>query len=1089
VLFIFYIPVLVWILIKPIVMIMQRFFKVLKIIPHKYYLPIILILLTNFSLLFGQEKSYRFNQIKLEEGLSQSSIYCMHQDKKGYLWFGTANGLNRYDGYTFKVYSNDPLDTTTISDNSILSINEDSNGFIWIGTTDGILNRYDRKTGIFKRINITYGVKELSSPEKFNFDFPLPYSRYNDRSITAIAVGNDNSLWIGTWGLGLLKYERNSGKIIRFSSELGNLTGFNSNRIKKIINDANDFWIGTIDSGLYKLTESNGKITFTHYDNKLETELSSNQIIDLLNDKDGNLWIATYGGGLNLLLNNDKLLPLEKINIRKFIYNHQEKNSISSNFITALIQDNSGSIWIGTFGGGLNKFDYRENKFISFRNDPNISTTISKNEILSLLEDFSGNIWIGSHLGKGLSKYEPVGIKFKQLSRDPLNKNGLNDDVVWAIAEDCDGNLLIGTYKGGLNIWDRKENQFYNYQFNPQNPKSLSDNHIRAVLFDERGLLWIGTFNGGLNLFYNNSFINYKNDPRDSLSLGANQVQSVFVDKELNTWIGTFGGGLHKIEPFVNLPGKLSFKKYKHNSNDPFSLSDDRVYTVFEDSDGILWIGTFGGGLNKFNKNREHFISYKNIAGDESSLSDNRVMGIYEDKSKNLWITTYGGGLLKFDKRKEKFTRYDKKNRIYSSVVYGVLEDNNGNLWISSDNGIFKFSPISELFTKYDLSDGLQSLEFSGGAYFKSRSGEMFFGGINGLNYFYPDSIRENYFVPPVVISSIRVFNEPLKGEIDSVYLSYDQNFLSIEFSALDFTSPSDNQYAYILEGIEDEWHIVDSRRRVASYTNLAPGEYVFRVRGSNNDGVWNNVGTELHIFISPPYWQTWWFITLAVLFAAFIIYYIGTIRYRNLLSIEKLKSKLSADLHDNVGSGLTEISILSELAANGIKLNRDDSISKINTISEKARMLIDNMSDIVWMVNPQRDSLYHVILRLKDSYSDLINSMGISFATVNLEKFSAVKLQMEYKQNLFLIFKEAINNSLKHSGCKSITLEANIIKDILELTLIDDGLGMDLEKIKYGNGILNMKSRATLIGGSLEIESDNSGTKIKFSGKIGRLK
>lgn len=1084
---------IVWILINPIVMITKRFCKILKTVPLKYYILLVLFFLPLFSKQFAQESVYQFKQIKLEEGLSQSSIYCMLQDKKGFIWFGTANGLNRYDGYSFKVYANDPLDTTSISDNSILSLLEDSEGYIWIGTTDGVLNRYDRRTGIFKRLYVTSEFKFNRPRNEKNVDLPFPYSRYNERSITSIVEGNDKSIWIGTWGVGLIKYENKTGKAIQFSDNKDQLNGFKSNRVKKIIKDGNDFWVGTIGSGLYRVTENNGKVSFANYksDSKFSNSLSNDQIIDLLKDKDGNLWIATYGGGLNMLLNEEKIISPDKATFKKFIYNPENGNSISSNFITSIIQDDFGAIWIGTFGGGLDKYDYKKNHFTIFKNNPNISTTIYKNEILSLLEDSCGNIWIGAHLGKGLSKYEPYGVKFKQINRDSNNKNGLNDDVVWAIAEDEHNNLWVGTYKGGLNKWDRNKNLFSYYLYDKLNPYSISDNHIRAILDDERGFLWVGTFSGGLNIYNKNTgkFITYQNNPLDTLSLGANQVQSIFIDKDKNTWIGAFGGGLHKIEPFEKLPPKLTFKKYKHASDNPFSLSDDRVYTVFEDSDGILWVGTFGGGLNKFDKKSEHFISYKNIAGDESSLSDNRVMGIFEDTRKNLWIATYGGGLLKFDKRREKFTRYDKKNRINSSVVYGVIEDRLGNLWISSDNGIFKFSPASELFTQYDLSDGLQSLEFSGGAYFKSRTGEIFFGGINGLNYFHPDSVKDNHFIPPVVISSVKIFNEPVRGEIDSVHLSYDQNFLSIEFSALDFTNPPDNQYAYILEGMEDEWHYVDSRNRIASYTSLEPGNYIFRVKGSNNDGVWNNIGTALYIFISPPYWQTWWFITLVVLCIALIIYYLGSIRYRNLLSIEKLKSKLSADLHDNIGSGLTEISILSELAANEIKSNREESVAKIFTISEKARLLIDNMSDIVWMVNPQRDSLYHVILRLKDSYSDLLNSLGISFRTVNLDKFTAIKLPMDYKQNIFLIFKEAINNSIKHSKCKTITLEALINKDILEIILQDDGKGMNLETIKYGNGILNMKSRATLINGSLEIESDDNGTTIKFMGKINRIK
>lgn len=1082
-----------WILINPIIKITERLFKNLKKIPFKYYLLTSFIVISSFTKQFAQESVYQFKQIKLEEGLSQSSVYCMIQDRKGFIWFGTANGLNRYDGYNFKVFVHDPLDTTSISDNTILSILEDSDGFIWVGTSDGKLNRFDRRTGTFKRIEISSEAISNQPLAELSIDIPFPFSRYNSKSITSIEEGNNNLLWIGTWGLGLIKFNKKTNVVEKIFYNEHRSNEFSFSRIRKIIKDGNYIWIGTVGSGLYKMRDVEGKISFTNYKNnlKLTTTISNNQIMDLMNDKEGNLWIATYGGGLNMLSKEKKNYSSDQVDFIKYIYNPKSINTISSNYLTSIIQDKYDKIWIGTFGGGLNIFDPSKILFKIFKNEPNISTTILKNEILSLLKDSSGNIWIGTHLGKGVNKYERHGIKFKQISRDPSKQKGLNDDVVWAICEDENKNLWIGTYQGGLNKWGRTQNKFLYFLHDENNPNSISDNHIRTIVNDKRGFIWIGTFRGGLNIYNKNTnkFINYKHVPTDSLSLSANQVQSIFIDKEKNTWIGTFGGGLHKIAPFEKLPSKIIFKKYKHETDDPFSLSDDRIYSIFEDSDGILWIGTFGGGLNKFDRKNEHFICYKNIVGDESSLSDNRVMGIFEDRSKNLWIATYGGGLNKFDKRKEKFTHYHKKHGINSTVVYGVIEDNKGNLWISSDNGIYKLSPRTELFTKYDLSDGLQSLEFSGGAYFKSISGEIFFGGINGFNYFHPDSVKDNHYIPPIVISTIKIFNEPIKGEVDSVFLSYDQNFLSIEFSALDFTNPLDNQYSYILEGIENEWQYVDSKNRIANYTSLKPGEYIFRVKGSNNDGIWNNVGTSLYIFISPPYWQTWWFIVLIALFVSFVIYYLSTIRYRNLLAIEKLKSKLSADLHDNIGSGLTEISILSELVVNEIKEHKTETVAKILTISERARQLIDNMSDIVWMVNPQRDSLYHVILRLKDSYSEIMNSLGISFQTVNLDKFIDIKLPMDYKQNIFLIFKEAINNSIKHSNCKSITLEALINKEMLEIILKDDGCGMDMEKIKYGNGILNMKSRATLINGSLEIESNNYGTKVKFIGKINRLK
>lgn len=1015
----------------------------------------------------------------------------MLQDSKGYLWFGTANGLNRYDGYNFKIFSNDPLDSTSISDNGIVSIMEDSEGYIWLGTVEGVLNRFDRKTGRFKRYFITSSITVTPKKDESYYDFPLPFSRNSNNTITTIAEGKDKSLWIGTWGKGLIRFDWKRNSLKSYSYDPQNTNGLQSNRIKSIFVDAGIIWVGTIGQGIYKLTVQQDGITFINYKHQINNSnsLSDDRIVTIYKDREDNLWIGTYGGGLNLLTKeNQKHNPL---NTKFFHYTHNPKNlnTLSNNIVTAVTEDRSGFLWIGTFGGGVDRLDFKKNIFKNFKNEPGTASSLSKNDILSIMEDASGSIWIGTHLGKGLNKLQRSTQKFRQINRGSANSAGLNDDVVWSIIEDENNVVWIGTYKGGLNKWDRINNKFSYYKNIPGSFSSISDNHIRTIADDGRGNLLIGTYNNGLNIFNKRSgvFKRFLNDPLDTTSIGANQVQSVFVDNEKKYWIGTFGGGLNLIK--YSSTGGVNFVKYKKNLEDPFSISDDRVYVIYEDNVGTMWVGTFGGGLNKFDRKNERFISYKNISGDETSLSDNRVMSIYEDSKGNLWIGTYGGGMLKFDRRKEIFTRYNEKNLLTSSVVYGIFEDNKGNLWISTDNGLFKFNTKTEQFTQYDLHDGLQSLEFSGGAFFKSKNGEMFFGGINGLNYFYPDSVRDNYFVPPVVVSSVRIFNEEVKGEKDSVNVSYDQNFLSIEFASLDYTNPLDNQYAYMLEGFENDWHYVDSRRRIANYTNLSPGEYTLRVRGSNNDGVWNNVGTSIHIIIAPPFWMTWWFITLTALIISLIIYYLGTMRYRNLFAIEKLKSKLSADLHDNVGAGLTEISILSELTAQEIRSASQSSSQRLQVISDKARMLVDNMSDIVWMVNPHRDSLYHLILRLKDSYSDFLSSMDISFGTVNIEKFADVKLPMEYKQNLYLIFKEAVNNSIKHSKCKKILLEANINKDALELTLKDDGIGMNIEKIKYGNGLQNMKSRAKAVGGTLEIISSGDGTTIMFTARMPGLR
>ncbi len=1023
----------------------------------------------------------------MEDGLSQSTVYNILQDSKGYLWFGTANGLNRYDGYNFQIFSNNPLDSTTISDNGIIAIHEDKKGHIWIGTSEGVLNKYNRKTGEFQRFYITENLKITDKPINQYYDFPIPFSRNSNNTITSIAEGPDNTLWIGTWGLGIIRFNYNNNSTQHFHYDSHNPAGLQSNSIKTIYVDGNFLWIGTLDCGLFKYNTATNVWTNYKYQAGNNYGLSDNKIYSIYKDKNENLWIGTFGGGLNLLSDKEQTKPASEARFRHYKY-IPGKKGVSNNIITSLLQDRKGSLWIGTYGGGIDKLDLSTGVFKNYHFDPNIPTSLSKNDILSIYEDASGTIWVGTHLGKGLSKLETSVEKFNRVVKDEGGKRGLNDDVVWAIIEDEDSVVWIGTYKGGLNKWDRKNGKFSYYNIQQGAVQKISDNHIRSLKDDSKNLL-IGTYNRGVCVFNKatGKFQIYSHNPNDTTSLGANQIQSILIDKEKIYWFGTFGGGLNKIIS-MDENGNAKFKRYVYNKNNPFSLNDNRVYTIFEDNEGLLWIGTFGGGLVRFDKNKERFIAYKNIPGDETSISDNRVMSVYEDKKNNLWVGTYGGGLHKFDKQTEKFIRYDQKNKPNSSVVYGILEDNNNNLWMSTDNGLFKFNINSENFTRYDLHDGLQSLEFSGGAYYKSKNGEMFFGGINGFNYFFPDSVKDNYYVPPIVLSNIKVFNQPFRGERDTIKLTYDQNFLSLEFSALDYTNPQDNQYAYKLEGFDDQWIYVDARNRIANYTNLSPGKYVFKVRGSNNDGVWNNIGAELTLFIAPPFWRTWWFITLSVLAIGLVVFYMGSIRYRNLLIIEKLKTKLSADLHDNVGSGLTEISILSELAAHEFEKAMPDSSHRLNTISEKARLLVDNMSDIVWMVNPQRDSLYHLMLRLKDSYSDFINALGISFSTINIDKFTEVKLPMEYRQHLFLIFKEAINNAIKHSKCKKITLEANLKNDILELILKDDGIGIEEKIVKYGNGIQNMKSRAASIGGELSVSSSVKGTIIKFNGRTNRF-
>lgn len=1054
-------------------------------------------LIFTFNIHNAYEGTYSFNHITVEDGLSQSTVFCILQDAKGFMWFGTTDGLNRYDGYNFVVYNNNPTDTTSISGNSITALYEDDEGYLWIGTNEGILNRYNRKTNTFKHFRIKITTKKLAVLENTYYVFPLVFSRNNNQTITSIEEDGEDYLWIGTWGDGLIHFNKNTGNIEHYFNVSDDSTTLSSNRITDIERDTNNnFWIATFGGGLNRMivdesADEENKITFARYEHNVNANnsLSDNNVISLFVDNLETLWVGTFMGGLNRLNLADNNTLSGGQSFERFYSDPADPTSLTANTITSITQDQSGIIWVGTFGSGLNEFNKAGKTFTAYKTDPFDDNSLSDNDVLSLFVDRSGVLWIGTHLGKGISKLERNSVKFGLMQRTPGNPNSLNDDVVWSIYEDTSGVLWIGTYRGGLNKYIQANNSFSAFLNDPDNQNSISNNHIRSIAEDKYGNLWVGTYAGGLNRMSKgtNLFTRFIHDPLDPGSIGNNQIQSIYIDKNNTCWIGTFGGGLN----YFNLDEyqdkeKIIFNKYVNDMDEAGSLSDNRVYTILPDGDNVLWIGTFGGGLDKFYIHEGTFENFCNDVNDLSTLSNDKILSLFKDSNGTLWVGTNGGGLNRFDNSTNTFERFSESKGFDTQVIYGILEDDNKNLWISTNTGILKYSLVNENIIYYDLSDGLQSMEFSGGAYFKSEDGEIYFGGINGINYFYPDSIKSNTHIPPVVISEFKIFNETIEGEFNSIEVSYDQNFITIEYAALDYTNPANNLYAHYLDGLENDWNYTDAMLRRVYYTNLEPGTYTFRAKGSNSDGVWNQQGVALTIEILPPFWKTWWFVLISILLLGGLVSFLISMKVKHLLAIEKLKVRLAADLHDNVGAGLTEISILSELAANEVKTDKPQISEKLDTISDTARHLVDSMSDIVWFVNPKRDSLHDLVIRLKDSYSDLLSEIGVSFRTNNIDNIVDVKIPMDIRQNLYLIFKEGINNCIKHSRCNKINLETRIRGNVVEMILRDDGTGIKNKTGYQGNGLRNMQDRAKAMGGNLRIEtSDNNGTTIRFIGRI----
>ncbi|MEE9430284.1 MAG: two-component regulator propeller domain-containing protein [Melioribacteraceae bacterium] len=1029
------------------------------------------------------EGKYKFIKIGIEEGLSQSTVMAMLQDKRGYMWFCTANGLNRFDGYEFEIYTKIPGDSSSISDNSISAIFEDSKGFIWIGTSLGNLNRFDPKTETFKHFDIASSSDWYSSKDEKYYNYPISFSRNSNSTITSIAENKNGELWIGTWGKGLIRLNSNTNQKKYFYHLINKPNSISSNRIVKILVDKKSrIWIGTFGGGLSRVDDKKEN-SFINYNHSIKTKSRiGEKIVSLFADYKNNIWVGSYSNGVSVIKNTDKVSLSKTIQFTNYNIKNSSKLGLNRNDIMSITQDNNGDMWLGTFGGGV--FHFFGDKFHNLKAEPSDETSLSENEVLSLYVDKSGVLWVGTQLGSGINKLDISSSKFFSLPINTISNKSLNDNIVWAIHQDKKKNLWVGTYRGGLNRYNSVRNEFTYFK---KRENGISDNHIRAVVEDKNENLWIGTYKGGLSFFNraSKSFKHFKFEVDNPNSLSFNQVQSLFIENDTLLWIGTYGGGLNKfsLNDFYKY-GSEDFYSFNHNPANPFSISDDRVYTIYKSKKGILWIGTHGGGLNKFNEKENNFISYKHKLN-SNSISNDRLMVIHETNNDELLVGTFGGGLDVFNPITEIFTSLKTTLNLECDDVYGILEDGSERFWISSDVGIFKIEKDLKSFTQYDLNDGLQSLEFSGGAYFKSTDGTFYFGGINGLNYFNPDSIVVNDYSPSVVISKIKIFDEVVKGVKEKLVLEKNQNYFSFEFASLDYTNSYKNNYKYMLEGLNDEWIYTDATHRKVNYTNLDPGKYVFKVMGTNSDGVWNTKETNIEIEILTPFWMRWWFIGLILLSLGSIIAFIVYQKIKYLVALDKLKSNLSADLHDNVGAGLTEISILSEIASS--EISKPDLATKhLGQISQLSRELVESMSDIVWVVNPQRDSLYDLIVRLKDSYGEILGQMGISLVTLNLEKLKNIKLPIERRQNLYLIFKEALNNSIKHSECTKINIEFTIAGNKLMMSLSDNGRGFDDRKTSLGQGLQNIKKRAKQVNGLVSISSNSeNGTIIKYEGPI----
>ena len=775
----------------------------------------------------------RFDHTSIEQGLSQSSVHIIFQDSLGFIWFGSEDGLNRYDGHTFKTFKPDPDALNSLSDRFITSIAEDRDGYLWIGTRQGGLNRYDPHSEDFTL---------------FRNDKENPASISNDH-INALFVDKDNNLWVGT-EQGLDFYDRKTGKFTRYSynpSEPDSLTGKSVTAIYQ--DNRGHIWIGTSSGGLNQFNPQSKKFTPYLYNQEDTRTISNDHVTTIISAGDSTLWVGTWFG-----LNR---FDPDTGRFKRYTHSENDPQSIAGNRVNALQIDSTGNLWIGT-NNGLDRLSKAGGRFIHYVNDPSYEKSLSNNYILSIFEDRGGVLWFGTY-GAGVDKYDRLRDNFTYYRHIPENPNSLSGNFLFPIHVDSEGYAWIGTFGFGLNRLTWSTGQVVRYQHDDNKPNSIASNILWSIDEDQDGVLWIATANG-LDSFDRKTFnfIHYQRDPNNPASLSANTVPAVFVDGSNNVWVGT-AAGLDLLDRKTG-----TFKHYTPQVGDSNSLSSSSVSVIHEDRDGFLWVGTSEGGLNKFNRETEKFTQYRFDPNDKKSLSNDSILSIHQDTQGRLWIGTLGGGLNLFNPKTETFSYFIEKDGLPNGVVYGILEDDLGYLWLSTNYGISRFDPEAKTFHNFDAGDGLQSNEFNLNSYAKGRDGEFYFGGINGLTIFHPLSILENSYLPQVTLTSLTQDGQPVN--IDSsietaktVVLEYPQNSLEFEFAALSYNQPDKNQYAYFLEGFDPVWQYIGTKRD-GRYTNLPGGDYTLFLKAANSDGVWNEAPVRIEVKVIPPFWQTIWF-------------------------------------------------------------------------------------------------------------------------------------------------------------------------------------------------------------------------------------
>jgi len=1019
----------------------------------------------------------RFSHLTTNDGLSQGYVTAILQDRRGFMWIATRDGLNRYDGNTFVVFKHNPNDPDTLSSNFIEDLLEDDHGYLWISTNSGV-SKFDPITERFTRY-----VHDAHNPQSIGGIY-----------ITRIARDSRGYLWFGTEDSGLDKCDPTTGIFTHYRNDSdGQFVG----RINHVVEGSrgNIWFVG--DRGLFQLDQRTGQIT------RRPTTGNGLSAESLYADRAGNLWMLANSPRIGLIKYDPDTERLTRYPFPVRAGGAQASTVNGGSVNSKLFADGQNGLWVPS-SEGLYYFDWHTGDFTyRFQHDESNPDSLDTNAVMSVYQDRGGVLWVGTE-NAGLNVLNFLQERFVHYMHRASDPNSLSPGRVKAIYQDSDGALWVGLFPRALNRLDRKAGRVAHYFPRPGDGNTIGPGtNVNAIYKDAAGYLWVGGGGSGLDRFDERTgrFKHYRHKVDDPNSLISDNVVTIYGDRKGQMWVGG-QYGIGRFDPTTD-----AFTNFQPDPTNSASLLN-WIWAIYEDRSGALWLGTFGGALLRFDRNTNTLVVYAPDPYDRHKLNGAGLTSIHEDRNGTLWVGAFDG-LYRFDRPTGTFARYTEIQGLPSSTIRCIQEDGLGRLWLSTQKGISRFDPKLQTFRNYDVSDGLQSNEFSDGCY-QGRDGDMFFGGSNGFNAFLPEKIRDNPYVPPVVITSFKIKNKvvPIGAKsvlkkaipyIDSLTLSYRDNVFSFEFAALSYANSHKNRYRYKLENFDHDWSEVGSKQSLAIYTNLDPGNYVFRVQASNSDGVWNEQGVSLPILITPPFWKTNWFralcmaLVLAMLWAAYR-YRVRQLQHEFNMRLEgrvEERTRIARELHDTLLQSVQGLMFAFQAARNLLPGRVEEAIRTLDeAISEGDEAIVEGRNAIQGLrANPALESnLEHL---LTAAGKELARSSGEEGdrPTFHVSVEGARQpLSTLLQDEVYRIAREILRNAFHHARASRIEAEITYDSQFFRLRIRDNGKGIDRKVLEQGAreghwGLPGVRERAKRIGARLKLWSEpGAGTEAELT-------